>query len=290
MHLLKLKFDTVFRHKSDNILALLKAEKYDAVIDFTGDKRCLLISKLVSKYNAGARVLFFSLLYKYRLQTSWVDISDKDFIYRKFEKLIKNSLSLELIKKDKSLPYKTYAHITAEKHFDIVFHLSGNIIRELTIDKEIEIIKSLSAKKLCIADYGDSERLKQHCDYFKDNANISFNNYEQTDDLRKYITNAKIFITYDGGHSHYSSQFIKTIVIFGSTSPYLWKPYEFEDYKLLKKWNNGVVAEKSGGKLGHIIIYYPVWCNPCFDIGCKTKPCLQAIEAKQVIEVVKSEL
>ncbi len=291
-HLLSLRLSNIFNKGKHNILAQLKSEKYDAVIDLTGDKRCILLSNLVSKYNAGARVMFFSIFYKYRMVTTWVDINDRDFIYRKFESIIYEAFNMKLVVKDKSLPFKTDTLSSGETKgaFDIVMHLSNNNIRALSTVKEIELLNTLSVKKICLIDYGESYRLNKYREYFKDNRNISFNSYTNMEEIRSYLSGAKLLITYDGGHSHYFSQFIKTLVIFGSTSPYLWKPFEFENYKLLKKWDNGVIAEKSDGQYGHVIIFCPVWCNPCFDIGCKTKPCLNNIQPEYVIEIINSEL
>jgi hypothetical protein len=84
------------------------------------------------------------------------------------------------------------------------------------------------------------------------------------------------------------SQFGTTIVIFGPGSVNLWKPYEFEDYEPYAAGNTQIL--KSRGKYGHMVVYNPIWCSPCFDIGCKERPCLNKLDINLLIKLIREHI
>ncbi len=97
-------------------------------------------------------------------------------------------------------------------------------------------------------------------------------------------------LSYDGGQTHLLAQYLPSVVIFGPGSVDLWKPYEFKDYKIVKEWDNNLRVIQSDGKYKHEVVHKKIWCSPCFDIGCKERPCLGAITPGIIAETVKSKL
>lgn len=283
-------FIPYIRKQENNLIAKLKAEHYDAVIDLVGDKKLFLLTKLISNYSVGSRIFILSLIYSYQMETGWVDIQDEDFMAKKIEESITAPLGLLFQKREFSLPFIPF-HFTEKKtEYDVLLHLGGSEIRKLEVKKEIKLIESLEGKKIIITDGDETPRFKQYREYFSHQPDTVFKLYKSLEEMRDDATRSRLLVCYDGGQAHYISQYVKSIIIFGAASHALWKPYEFEAYEFYRRWDNGVIAEKSKGKLGHIILYYPVWCRPCFDVGCKTKPCLQNIHPEQLLELITDNL
>jgi hypothetical protein len=206
---------------------------------------------------------------------------------RKIEECLKSAFRLEFRRRNSEhLITGELVRQIAGKHTDIFIHLGTSELRKLSRESEEKLIEGLSEKKLVITDSGATERFSDYKSKFSEFQNIEFKLYGRLRDAVKDAEDSRLLLCYDGGQALYLSQFVTTVVIFGPGSVRLWKPYEFEDYGVVKDWDNGVRAIRSRGRYGHTAIYYPIWCNPCYDIGCKTRPCLNNIGVEQITEII----
>jgi ADP-heptose:LPS heptosyltransferase len=277
--------DKEFRNK----IRKLKEERYNAVVDFTGEKFNLILSKILAKYTIGSWVFGLFWLYSYYVKSNWVSHFDRGFMTRKIEECLTDALGFQLKLRDTSTVLKQQSDRNAEKKIDILIHLGSSELRKLPLDIEEDLIEKLSVYKLIITDSEYTRRFALYEKKYKGTGNVEMKLYKTLKHIAEDAPAAKLFLCYDGGQALYLSQFLRTIAIYGPGSVYLWKPYEFEDYAVLKEWD-GVKAIQSKGKFGHIAIYSPIWCSPCYEIGCKTRPCLSNIKSDHVLQVVNQAL
>jgi len=271
-----------------NKIKLLGKKKYDATVDLVGLFRNALLCKLISRYSIGPKKFAIHTLYSYYLDTNWVSAKDNDFMTNKIRNAIVNGLNLTLEKKDTSLPLLNIKneHQT-NNSYDIIFHMGASELRKLSSEKENKLVELMSSLKILITDSNDTENYNKLRRNFQNNGNIKFKIYNNLREAVKDSLNSKLLLCYDGGQAHFLSQFVKTIAIFGPGSTALWKPYEFSDYSMIEENKNKVQVQQSNGKFGHISVYQPVWCRPCFDVGCIDKPCLSNIEPEFIWEIIK---
>jgi hypothetical protein len=258
---------------------------YDLVFDLVGYRRLAVLSRMISGYSIGSRLFLMSWLYSYYLRTHWVSQQDDDFMTRKTEKTFTEAISMKFIKRNTNLPFKGIKKISENK-YDIFIHLGTSVLRKINFETEKELVRKLSDLNIIITDIEMSERYLFYKNLYSEYSNIKFILYPHLNDIIKDVSSSALLLCYDGGQAHFLSQFVKTFVIFGPGSVPLWKPYEFKSYSILKEWENGVRAIKSTGNYGHMVIHYPIWCSPCFDIGCDTKPCLNNINADMLYEII----
>lgn len=282
-------FAQFFDNELKNFIVSLKNEQYDAVVDLIGRRRIAILGRMISKFTAGSKLFLLSWLYSYYLNVNWVSLYDKDFMSRKIQFLLEDALLLKFSKKNTELPYEKSINIH-KKENDIFIHLGTGKIRKFELQKEIEIIRLLSNYKLIVTDGYESEEYNMQKEYFKDHTNIEFKIYNNLTDIIPDVQRSKLMLSYDGGQTHLLSQYIPSVVIFGPGAVELWKPYEFEDYNIIKEWNNDLRVIQSSGEYKHEVIYKKIWCSPCFDIGCEIRPCLEAITPEILAETVKNKL
>lgn len=270
-------------------LKIMTARRYDYAADLVGLKRNAIIASYVSAFSAGPGRLLPFLFYDYYSDSNWVTAGDKDFMTRKIEKFITESTGMLLAQKNTNIPLiKIEQHSNAgEKKTDIIFHFGTSSLRKLGIEKEKKLISDFKNMSIIVTDSGVTESFDLLRSEFKDHKNIHFKLYDTLKDLAAECLGAKLLVCYDGGQVHYLSQFIQTAAIFGPGSAALWKPYEFADYEFIDSDTGGACAIRSKGKIKHIAIYRAMWCNPCFDTGCKTKPCLGDISTGFITRIIK---
>lgn len=262
----------------------LRNKKYDAAIDLVGLKRNLLLGKILTGFTIGPKSLGTYIFYDYYMDDNWVTAKDNDFITKKIEFVLKDSLGLIFYTHIKDSHLTNYSIINENKEkYDLIYHRGAPELRRFSFEKEIEILKLLDRYKVLVTDSGSNEHFKKLKDIFN---SIDFKIFHSLEELSLLCHNSKILLCYDGGQAHYLSQFIKTVTIFGPGSVSLWRPYEFEDYIPLTKDKNGCEVLKSKGKLGHVVINYPIWCRPCFDTGCKERVCLKKIEPGILVNII----
>jgi ADP-heptose:LPS heptosyltransferase len=277
-------FSVSFREK----IGHLKSKKYDAAADLVGLFRNALLCNRVSRFSVGPRKFAVHIAYDYYLDTNWVSSADKDFMTNKIEQAVENALGLSFAKRNTTLPFLNIDNGTPPKEtYDVIFHLGTSELRRLNIEKEKKLIEFMAGLKVLFTDSDETPNYVDLKNNFRNNYNITFKIFGSLRDAAPVCRNSRLLLCYDGGQAHYLSQFIRTVVVFGPGSAALWRPYEFSDYELLEESPNGVCAFQSHGKFKHIAIYFPIWCRPCFDVGCSEKPCLSKIESEFIWGIMK---
>jgi ADP-heptose:LPS heptosyltransferase len=270
-----------------NKIKFLHSKKYDAAVDLVGLSGNALLCKHISRFSIGPKKFVIHTLYSYYLDTNWVSAKDNDQMTNKITHAIEKGLDLKFEKKNTSLPL---LNIIAERNlkpkYDIIFHLGASELRKLSPEKENKLIDFMSSLKVLVTNSHETDKYKDLKKYFKNNSNIEFIIYNNLQEAVPDCLNSRLLLCYDGGQAHYLSQFVKTITIFGPGSTVLWRPFEFSDYSLIEESTNGAQAFQSNGKFGHISVYMPIWCRPCFDVGCNEKPCLSKIEPEFIWEII----
>lgn len=275
---------SLFNEAFKDEIKKIRNNNYDAVVDFVGTKMTLFLSRKLSNYRVGSKIFGLYWLYTYYINTNWVSLFDKDFMSRKIGNALSRAFNFDLRKKNKSMPLLNFDFQKASGISDIIIHLGGSYPRKFPYAKERELIESLKNYRLIVTDANSNEEFDNLKNEFKNYDNIKFKLYDKITGMLEDAANTQLFLCYDGGQAHFISQYVRTFVIFGSGSFPLWRPYEFADYEVLQKFDSGAFAYQSKGHYGHIAIRYPVWCSPCFDIGCETRPCLENIK----VEFIKS--
>jgi len=270
---------------------MLKAEKYNAVVDLVGmDKKLTRMLKRCSPFIAGARLFGFSWIYDYYFNTNWVSEYDSVPMAKKIEKLLKDCFGFKFDKRQTGQPYKNYDSYELEKEFDILLHLGTGKIRRLDPDIEEELLEQLKKYKVLITDGGATERYKYYRTKYSGEKNMTFRLYNSLEEIYPDTLRSKLVLCYDGGQAHFLGQFTRCIVMVGSLSLKQWGPYDFSEYTLYKKWANGVESYISQSSKKHIAISFPIWCSPCFNVGCNTRPCINNILPEEVVELIDSIL
>lgn len=266
----------------------LRAKKYDAAVDLVGLFRNAILSKLISRFNVGPKKFAVHIAYNYYIDSNWVSCKDSDFMTNKIQKAVENALGLSVLKKDTSLPLiKINTQKQSASVYDVMFHLGTSQLRKLSTQKEKDIIELMDTFNVLVTDSFETPNYIELKDNFRSKDKIDFKIFSSLREAASECLNSKILLCYDGGQAHYLSQFVKTFSIFGPGSASLWRPFEFAGYTLLEENPQGVRVFQSGGKFRHISIHKPIWCSPCFDVGCKEKPCLSQIDAEFVWKIIK---
>lgn len=272
-------------------LKVLKHNNYDVSADLVGMKRNSLIGKYVSGFTIGPGRLAAFLFYDYYIDSNWVSPFDSDFMTRKIEKALTESLNLVLLKRDKSLPILPQNTKTVPAGevagFDIIFHLGSGSLRKLKLSDERSIIDAFKDKKLLITDSRKTPEFESLKNKLADYPNITFMLFETLGEIAQLCSVSKLLFCYDGGQAHFLSQYIRTLTVFGPGSAALWKPYEFEDYEISESDQAGYKVMVSRGAKRHVIVFREIWCSPCFDTGCRTRPCLNELSPELIIRIIK---
>jgi ADP-heptose:LPS heptosyltransferase len=278
----------LFSPSSREKIKQLKAKKYDAAADLVGLFRNALLCNWVSAFSIGPRKFAVHIAYSYYIDTNWVSGFDSDFMSNKIERALENALGLSFTKRDTTLPLLNIENGAQSKEaYDIVFHLGTSELRRFNIEKEKKLIEQFSGLKVLVTDSSETENYLELKNNFHNNNKITFKIFDSLQDAVNVCRNSRVLFCYDGGQAHYLSQFIRTIIVFGPGSVSLWRPLEFSDYSLIEESSGGVQAFQSNGKFKHIAVYYPIWCRPCFDVGCREKPCLSRIESEFISGIIK---
>jgi ADP-heptose:LPS heptosyltransferase len=265
----------------------LKAEKYNAIVDLVGtDRKLIRRLKRCAPFIAGARLFGYSWIYNYYLNTNWVSEYDTVPMSMKIEFLLKDCFGFRFRKRSNVQPYKNYDTSTHEKEFDLLVHLGTGEIRKLNELAEEKLIELAGRFKVLITDGYESERFRNYRNKYSDNANMTFRLYKTLEEIYPDALKSRLVLCYDGGQAHFLGQFARCITLVGSISLKQWAPYDFSEYALYKKWPNGVESFISQGEKKHIAVSFPVWCNPCFNVGCNTRPCINNITPDEILELI----
>ncbi|MBZ0204033.1 MAG: hypothetical protein K8I03_13525 [Ignavibacteria bacterium] len=274
--------------KGDATESELKAENYDAIIDLVSvNKYTIRMLKRCSPFLAGSRIFARSWTYDYYLDTNWVSEYDEIPMSLKIEFLLKDCFDFKFEKRNTSAEFKSYETAGIEKQYDVLLHLGSSDIRKLDRDIEEALLDELVNYRVLITDGNESERYSYYRSKYLTVKNVTFRLYDKLEDMHKDASLSHVVLCYDGGQAHYLGQFSRCIVLVGTLLLKQWAPYDFSCYILFRKWDNGVEAYISEGSKEHFALNFPLWCLPCFNVGCKTRPCINKIKPEQIIEIVK---
>jgi ADP-heptose:LPS heptosyltransferase len=80
------------------------------------------------------------------------------------------------------------------------------------------------------------------------------------------------------------------VIFFATTTTTVWNPYSRNLY--LKKKTGRTTVEETTTSAGLVkkIIYRPVWCRPCYDIGCRGYRCIKDMDMEAVASEINSFL
>lgn len=94
-----------------------------------------------------------------------------------------------------------------------------------------------------------------------------------------YISrNSLLYIGSDSGITHILQVPTNCVLFFATGTSTFWKPFSKSLYQRKRIGNIAVEETKNSQGLIKKIIYCPIWCRPCYDIGCKNIKCIQALE------------
>jgi len=80
------------------------------------------------------------------------------------------------------------------------------------------------------------------------------------------------------------------VIFLGTTSATVWNPFSKNPYRVKKIGRLTIEEAVTSAGLMKKIIYRPVWCRPCFDIGCRGYRCIKDMDMRAIASQVNSFL
>ncbi len=249
--------DKFYSVDSSFFLPIFSGEKTQEIIKFFSDFDIIVFYG--SEKEIAGRILkeiFKKEIIFHPVEKEKLKIHITDYLLLPVKKILKNVEKIPVL------------NIKKEKKEIFVIHPgSGSKNKNYGKEKFFEVVKKLKNEKLKIllgpAEYDDFKWWKEK---------IGDDNIVKTESLEKVITLAgktKIYLGNDSGITHlFAACGVKTIAIFGSTSPFIWSP---------RGKNVRVVFKKVG-------------CNPCDELKmrkCKNKICFDRIKVEDIINVIE---
>ncbi len=255
--------------------------KYDLFLDLNGvrdlDSFLKMRKNNLCRYYAGFNMGIWNLFLDYAYP-GYVGLFAKKHIVSAYARIIKDSLGFDaeipdyLDLSDKMVKPEDFN----EEGFILVNIAGVNKFRGPSPDKYAEIINRLSfAGKIVVMDELGRPNIEEFKRYVKRD-NIAYLNRDYSLWELLFIASKSIlYIGADSGITHLLQVSANAFIFFGTGIPWVWKPYSKNTY--VKKEISGMVFEETKNSQGLVkkIVYKPVWCRPCFDMGCRRKRCLE---------------
>jgi len=80
------------------------------------------------------------------------------------------------------------------------------------------------------------------------------------------------------------------VIFFATTTTTVWNPFSKNPYQAKKVGRMTVEEATTSAGLMKKIIYRPVWCRPCFDIGCRGYRCIKDMDMQAIASEITSFL
>jgi len=252
------ELDKFYSVDSSFFLPVFSGEKTQEMIDFFSDFDIIIFYG--SEKEIAGRILkeiFKKEIMFHPVEKGKLKIHIIDYLLLPVEKILKNIEKTPVLK------------IKKEKERLFVVHPgSGSKDKNYGKERFFEVVKKFKNEELKIllgpAEYDDFEWW---------NEKIGNGNIVKTESLERIITLAgktKIYLGNDSGITHlFSACGVKTIAIFGPTSPFIWSPRGKNVKVIFKKVN----------------------CNPCNELKmkeCKNKICFDRIKVEDIINVINN--
>jgi hypothetical protein len=107
-------------------------------------------------------------------------------------------------------------------------------------------------------------------------------------ELLSLASRAQAYIGSGLGISHLLQTVTNAVIFLGTERVSVWKPYSCVPYREYRMGR--VTVEKAVNSIGLFkwAVYAPVWCRPCFDIGCRGRRCIRALE--DALETIAAQI
>ena len=255
--------------------------KYDLYLDLMGlrglDIFLDIKSKGLCKYYINLNLGPWNLLLDYNYK-GFLGLFSKKHILDTFKEILYFSLGIDLDIKD----YVDLSNLAKNPiDFDIdspfiLINISGSnrfrgprpevfagIVNKINFDGVILIMDE--------PNFPNIERFKNNIK--KPNVVYLNRNYDIFELL--YIANkSKLYIGSDSGISQLLQVPVSCVLFFGNPPPSCWRPYSKNPY-IKRKIKKLIIEETITTKsLIKKVIYIPIWCRPCLDIGCNKPICI----------------
>ncbi|MCX5701425.1 MAG: hypothetical protein NTW64_00360 [Candidatus Omnitrophica bacterium] len=285
-----------------NLFLMFKRQKkgipqYDLCLDLNGIRELNVLAKIkeenLCKYYASFNMGIWNSLLQYSYPRYPVLFSDKH-ILNTYRILVKEATGVEVKPPD----YIDFSEKMA-KPFDFNITESFILINISGIEKfrgpspkmYAELINSLDVKgKILIMD----ELNRPHLQEFKEHNKRSDVLYLDKDlsiwELLYIAAKSLLYVGSDSGISHLLQMPTNAVLFFASPIPCVWKPYSQKPYNKSKIGNLLVEETVTSRGLRKKVIYRPIWCRPCFDIGCLAKSCIYDMDIKVLASEINSTI
>lgn len=275
--------------KKNNVTA-----RYDLYIDLVGIRGLAVFLKVkkenLCRHYIGFNMFIWSLLLDYAYRGS-AELSKKH-IMDVYSQMFYEGLGLDIDipdyidlsskmvrPEDLNLPSRyIFINISGYKKFrGPSAKMYAQLVNALNFSDDFVVMDELNQPNL--------EEFKRYA--AKDNICYLEKNYSIWELL--YISrNSLLYIGSDSGITHILQVPTNSVLFFATGTSTFWRPFSKNLYHRKRIGSIAIEETKNSQGLIKKIIYHPIWCRPCYDIGCRSIDCLKALE--QQIEDIAYEI
>lgn len=273
------------------------APQYDLCLDFNGIRELNALAKIkeenLCKSYASFNMGIWNPLLQYAYPRYPVLFSEEHILntYRLF---VKEATGIEVNPPD----YIDFAEKISKPYgFNITesliaINISGiEKFRGPSPKMYAEIIDSLDFKgKILVLDELNRPHLKEFKEHSKRNNVLYLDRDLSIWELLYIAAESLVYVGSDSGISHLLQMPTNTVLFFASPIPCVWKPYSHNPYRKSKVGDLIVEETVTSRGLRKKVIYKPVWCRPCFDIGCFRRNCIYGMDIKVLASEINSTI
>jgi ADP-heptose:LPS heptosyltransferase len=263
--------------------------KYDLYLDLVGISAIDVLLKVkannLCRYHIGFNLGPWNLLLDYSAAKNPVLFS-RIHLLDSYRLLLKNSLGLVVDIPD-NLNLDKY--LTRPGDFSlpdpyILINISGgNKFRGPKLQGYAKILEELNfTGRIVVMDDQGRSGLAQLKGYLKKENLYYLERDHPIWELAYIAKHSVMYIGSDSGITQLLASLTHCVIFFATGSHLVWRPYSKTAYS--KKTSGRIVIEETKTSSGLIkkIIHIPVWCRPCFDIGCIGYRCMAKLDTEFV--------
>lgn len=259
--------------------------QYDLYLDLNGIREIDLLLEMKKenkcKYYAGLNSGPFNIFLDYAYKNNSM-LFAKHHILETFMEIAHECFQLDIEVPDfidLSSKMKQPEGLELNSLFVLVNISRSNNFKGPLVEFYAEIVKDLSLSKdinFFIMDDPGQPNMRTFRNLIGDDKRVSYLNMDLSLwELLFIASKSMLYIGSDSGATNFLNLYTNAIIFYGSGLPIPFKPYSKNPY--IKKEKNGLIVEETRTSKGFIkkVIYKPLWCRPCFEIGCRFKHCVQ---------------
>jgi len=268
----------VFNSRTD------RKTQYDLFLDLNGVRELDIFLKVrnsnLCKYYAGFNMGIWNLYLDYA-HFGYVGLFSRKHALESCKDIITNALGVEIDISD----YMDFSEkMIKPKDFNIkenfIFVNIGGVdkFRGLSPRMFADIINGLNFQgRIVVMDELGRPHLEDFKKYIVKKNIIYLNKDYSLWELLYISSRSLVYIGSDSGISNLLQMPINTILFYATGMQGAWRPYSRNSYN--RKHKKRIIIEETINSKGlkKMIIFAPVWCRPCFDIGCKNKRCIEEL-------------